>query len=166
MHPDFHDGAAMVKPPVVYTAGLLRTLGRGIDRGEWSWLARVAGQVLFYPPNVSGWDDSAWLDTSRWQGRFQTAVYAIIPGTGYAASVDPWAKDSYSTTEGPDTAVTRAIDFLDNPTLTDATRGALATFSRNCLPATMRSWEQGPYRAMRQNALRQIVATSPDYQTC
>jgi hypothetical protein len=166
MHPDFHDGAAMVKPPVVYTAGLLRTLGRGIDRGEWSWLARVAGQVLFYPPNVSGWDDSAWLDTSRWQGRFQTAVYAIIPGTGYAASVDPWAKDSYSTTEDPDTAVTRAIDFLDNPTLTDATRGALATFSRNCLPATMRSWEQGPYRAMRQNALRQIVATSPDYQTC
>ncbi len=27
MHPDFYDGAAMVKPPVVYTAGLLRTLG-------------------------------------------------------------------------------------------------------------------------------------------
>jgi hypothetical protein len=29
----------------------------------------------------------------------------------------------------------------------------------------MASWEQGPYRAMRQNALRQLIVTSPDYQT-
>jgi hypothetical protein len=30
----------------------------------------------------------------------------------------------------------------------------------------MKSWELSPFRAMRQNALRQLVATSPDYQTC
>jgi hypothetical protein len=165
MHPDFHDGPAMVKPPVVYTAGLLRTLGRTIERGDWSWLANISGQVLFYPPNVSGWDDSAWLDTSTWRGRFATAQVALMPGTGWAASVDPW-KGDYSTTEDPETAVTRAIDFLNNPVLTADTKDALLAFSRTCLPGSMKSWEKGPYRAMRQNALRQLVATSPDFHTC
>jgi hypothetical protein len=166
MHPDFHDGAAMVKPPIVYNAGLLRTLGRTVERGAWAWLSDQTGQTLFYPPNVSGWDDSAWLDTSRWRGRFQTAAYALMPGTGWAPSVDPWGKEPYSSTEDPETAVARAIDFLNNPVLTTDTRDALLAFARTCLPTTMKSWEKSPYRAMRQNALRQLVATSPDFHTC
>jgi uncharacterized protein (DUF1800 family) len=165
MHPDFHDGPAMVKPPVVFNAGLLRTLGRTIDRGEWSWLGSMMGQVLFNPPNVSGWDDSMWLDTSTWRGRFQTAGYALMPTTGWAPSIDPW-KSGYSSTEDPETAVTRALDFLNNPVVTSDTRDVLLAFARDCLPSTMKSWEKGPYRAMRQNALRQLVATSPDFHTC
>jgi uncharacterized protein (DUF1800 family) len=164
MHPDFYDGAAMVKPPVVYTAGLLRTMKRGIDIGAWSWLAEQAGQRLFYPPNVSGWDDSAWLDTSSWRGRFDTAVYAISGAGDWNGSIDPW-KDAYSKTEDAETAVARAIDFLNNPTITGDTRTALVAFANGCLPAAMRSWEQSPYRAMRQNALRQLIATAPDYHT-
>jgi hypothetical protein len=62
--------------------------------------------------------------------------------------------------------VTRAVDFLNNPVLSSDTRGALLAFSQGCLPATMKSWEKSPYRAMRQNALRQLVATSPDFHTC
>jgi hypothetical protein len=157
----------MVKPPVVYHAGLLRTLGRTIDRGDWSWLADQMGQRLFYPPNVSGWDDSAWLDTSRWRGRFQTAVYSLMPGTSWAASVDPWSKDNpYSPNEDAETAVARAVDFLNNPVISADTREALLAFARNCLPTTIKSWEKSPYRAMRQNALRQLVATCPDFHTC
>jgi uncharacterized protein (DUF1800 family) len=163
MHPDFYDGPAMVKPPVVYNAGLLRTVGRGIDIGAWTWLADLSGQHLFYPPNVSGWDDSAWLDTSSWRGRFETAVLAIAPAGTWNGSIDPW-HDPYSKTENAETAVARAIDFLNNPTITDDTRRALVAFATGCLPAKMASWEQGPFRAMRQNALRQLVATSPDYQ--
>ncbi|MEA2421622.1 MAG: hypothetical protein QOF55_721 [Thermoleophilaceae bacterium] len=165
MHPDFHDGAAMVKPPVVYTAGLLRTLGRAIDREDWTWLSDEAGQQLFYPPNVSGWDDSAWLDTSTWRGRFQIAAYAFAPYGSWSGTVDPW-KTAYSKTEDADTALARAIDFMNNPTLTADSRDSLAAFAGGCLPATMASWEQGPNRAMRQNALRQLIATAPDYQTC
>jgi uncharacterized protein (DUF1800 family) len=165
MHPDFHEGAAMVKPPVVYTAGLLRSLDRAIAEGDWVWLCDQAGQLLFNPPNVSGWDDSAWLDTSAWRGRFEIAVYALNQTGNWAGSVDPW-HGAYSKTEDAETAVTRAIDFLNNPTVTPATRDALVTFAAGCLPATMASWEQAPYRAMRQNALRQLIATSPDYQTC
>jgi uncharacterized protein (DUF1800 family) len=164
-HPDFYDGPAMVKPPVVYTAGLLRAMGRGIDRGEWSWLCDLAGQQLFNPPNVSGWDDSAWLDTSRWRGRFDVARYAIAPVGNWNGSIDPW-KTAYSKTEDAETAVARAIDFLNNPTISGHTRDALVAFAESCLPAVMASWQQAPFRAMRQNALRQLVATSPDYHTC
>src|SRR5215204_7417057 len=63
-HPHFYDGPRMVKPPIVYTAGLLRASGRGIDTESWTWLCANAGQQLFYPPNVSGWNDDRWLDTA------------------------------------------------------------------------------------------------------
>jgi hypothetical protein len=166
MHPDFYDGPAMVKPPVVYNAGILRAMGRGIDRGAWAWLSGMTGQQLFYPPNVSGWDDSAWLDTSRWRARFEIAVYATsLPGM-WNGTVDPWhAPTPYDKAEDAETAVARAIAFVNNPTLTDATRDYLVSFASSCLPA-MKSWELSPFKAMRQNALRQLVVTSPDYQTC
>jgi hypothetical protein len=65
MSPELYEGAPMVKPPVVQLAGMLRTLGRPIDTYSWVWLCDPAGQVLFRPPNVAGWDDARWLDTSR-----------------------------------------------------------------------------------------------------
>src|SRR4051812_48259675 len=164
MHPDFFEGGAMVKPPVVYNAGLLRTMGRGVD-ADWAWLSSLAGQQLFYPPNVSGWDDSAWLDTSTWRARFEMAIYSTsLPGV-WSGTIDPW-KTAYDKTEDAATAVARAIDFLNNPTISDDTRAALVAFANSCLPAVMKSWEVSPYKAMRQNALRHLVATSPDYQTC
>jgi uncharacterized protein (DUF1800 family) len=162
MHPDLHTGPAMVKPPVVYAAGLLRGQGRTVATGGWTSLCADAGQQLFFPPNVSGWDDSAWLDTSTWKGRFQIAVFALSVYGDWGGTVNPW-KSSYSKTENPETAVARALDFTGNPVLTDDTRVSLLQFARTCLPATMASWEQGPYRAMRQNALRQLVATCPDH---
>jgi uncharacterized protein (DUF1800 family) len=162
MHPDFYDGPAMVKPPVVYNAGILRAMGRGVDR-SWAWLSGLAGQQLFYPPNVSGWDDSAWLDTSRWRARFDIAVYSTsLPGV-WSGTVDPW-KTAYDKTEDPETAVARATAFLNNPTLTDATHEYLVSFAQTCVPAAMKPWELSPYKAMRQNALRQLLATAPDYQ--
>ena len=67
----------MVKPPVVYMAGLLRTLGRRVEGGSWVWLADGAGQRLFYPPNVAGWDDERWLDTGTFRGRWAIANEAL-----------------------------------------------------------------------------------------
>ena len=84
-HPALYDGGRLVKPPVVYTAGLLRRIGRPIDTTSWSWIGSMAGQQLFYPPNVAGWDDTRWLDTATWRGRWWTAQnvlrpYALDPG--------------------------------------------------------------------------------------
>jgi hypothetical protein len=158
MHPDFHDGPAMVKPPVVYNAGLLRAVGRGVDTKAWVALSDTTGQHLFWPPSVAGWDDSSWLDSSRWRGRWEMASYLLddrsVPWPGY----DP--------DEDADTGLRRALGFFGNPTLTDASRAVLLDFSTSCLPVPMQSWDRGTYRAMRQNALRHLVATCPDYQTC
>ncbi len=52
---------------------MLRAVGRGIDTDAWSWLCAQAGQMLFEPPNVSGWDDTRWLDTATFRARWQMA---------------------------------------------------------------------------------------------
>ncbi|HXC46223.1 MAG TPA: DUF1800 domain-containing protein, partial [Solirubrobacteraceae bacterium] len=74
-HPDFYDGPELVTPPVVYNAALLRSIGRPIDTTAWTWLSANAGQQLFYPPNVSGWDFTRWLDTSTAKARWEMASY-------------------------------------------------------------------------------------------
>ena len=59
---------------MVYNAGMLRATQQFITTTAWSWLDDGAGQFLFYPPNVSGWDDRRWLDTSSWRGRWDIAA--------------------------------------------------------------------------------------------
>src|SRR3712207_8124658 len=61
---------------------------------------QLAGQQLFYPPNVSGWDDSTWLDTSTWRGRAMMVTYAVRD-----KHVDPWNGADYDERE---TAATRS----------------------------------------------------------
>ena len=78
LHPDLYGGPRMVKPPVVYTAGLLRARGRGIDTAAWTKLDDASGQRLFLPPNVAGWDESRWLDTATFRGRW-FAAFALPP---------------------------------------------------------------------------------------
>jgi uncharacterized protein (DUF1800 family) len=70
MHPRFYDGPRMVKPPVVYLAGMLRARRQGIDGESLTWIANLCGQRLFDPPNVAGWDEERWLDTATLRGRW------------------------------------------------------------------------------------------------
>ena len=72
-HPSFYEGPRMVKPPVVYLAGLLRGSGRWLDTESWTWLSDMMRQRLFVPPNVAGWEDDRWLDTGTWRARWLTA---------------------------------------------------------------------------------------------
>ncbi len=69
----------MVKSPVVLNAGLLRTIGRPIDTAAWYAQDAGAGQQLFYPPDVGGWDYTRWLDTATWRARWFIA--ALVIGT-------------------------------------------------------------------------------------
>ena len=79
LHPDVYTGAPLVKPPVVYNAGLLRATGQTITTDAWTWLGGLSGQQLFHPPNVSGWNDQAWLDTSRLYGRWYSPTPCFSP---------------------------------------------------------------------------------------
>jgi hypothetical protein len=139
----------------------LRATQQFITSTDWSWLDDGAGQFLFEPPNVAGWDDTRWLDTSSWRGRWEIAAWGTRD-----QRVDPWdSAHPYDATEDPATAMSRARAALGNPSLTDETAAALLAFATNVLPATLASWQQGPYRAMRQNALRMLILTSSDFQT-
>jgi uncharacterized protein (DUF1800 family) len=157
-HPALYTGPRMVKPPAVYTAGLLRGLGRGVDTQAWSWLASGTGQRLFMPPNVSGWDDERWLDTATFRGRWDVANHASRP---YALT----DKQAASLPAEPAALVDGAIAFWGSPTLRPETRAALVAFATRAMADADARWKRTSYRFLTANALRQLVAVSPDLQT-
>jgi uncharacterized protein (DUF1800 family) len=163
VHPDFLDGPELVTPPVVYNAALLRAIGRPIDTTAWAWLSSAAGQQLFYPPNVSGWDFTRWLDTSTAKARWEIASY--VTSNTY---VNPWpgqGETHYSETEEPAAALQSALAYWANPQLSGESLQSLGEFAKSCLEGVVMSqWQNSPYRAIRQNALRMLIATSPDIQ--
>jgi uncharacterized protein (DUF1800 family) len=158
MHPDFYLGPRMVKPPVVYLASLLRARSRGIDTEVWSNLSLYAGQKLYAPPNVSGWDDERWLDTSTMRARWSYVDYMLR-----GQEIDPKTSE-YSATETPQQALNKALQYWDWPPLNIAHRKSLLNFASNAFPVDVRETDYGPLRATRQNALRQLVAINPDLQ--
>jgi uncharacterized protein (DUF1800 family) len=157
-HPALHTGPRMVKPPAVYTAGLLRSLGRGVDTQAWSWLSSQSGQRLFMPPNVSGWDDDRWLDTATFRGRWEVANYASRP---YALT----DKQAASLPAEPQALVEGAVSFWGSPTLRQETRAALVEFATKAMGDADSRWKKTSYRFLVANALRQLIAVSPDLQT-
>lgn len=161
-HPALHHGPAMTKPPVVFQAGLLRAMERGIDTDAWAWLGAWAGQLLFQPPDVSGWDDDAWLDTSSWGGRWFSVMTAV-----WDRVVDPWSATApYDATETPEQAVQRVLAFFGIPRISPECHEGLLAFARDAIPADLPTWAAGARRGMRQNALRLLLLSSADLQTC
>ncbi len=159
-HPSFYQGPRMVKPPVVYIAGLLRSQGRGIETEAWVWISGMAGQALFHPPDVSGWDDARWLDTSTWRGRWW-AANAALDDKLYEPGKSPVLPE-----ETASAAVDRALGSWGNPTISSGTRTALVAFAERCKTGANSEWKQESYPLLCQNALRMLIATSPDLQTC
>jgi hypothetical protein len=141
-------------------AGLLRATGKGIDRDDWTWICDLAGQVLFRPPNVAGWDESRWLDTATFRGRWM-AANAVLDGL----ALDP-DKDQAPTMAATPDAVGAAIQFWGNPSLSGPSRAALERFTTDAAALADKKWKIGSYGVLRQNALRMLVATAPDLQTC
>jgi uncharacterized protein (DUF1800 family) len=158
LHPALYTGPRMVKPPAVYLAGLLRGLGRGVDTEAWTWLLSLAGQQLFYPPNVAGWDDTRWLDTATFRARWEIAAYAIRP---------QMLKDNAKhVPHDPQKLLHRAHALLGHPTLTGHTEATLARFAKRAMADANADWKKRSYPPLVENALRQLLATAPDLQTC
>ena len=156
MHPDFYEGPPMVKPPVVHLVSMLRALGRYIDTDAWSWICQPTGQFLFHPPNVSGWDDERWLDTSRMRARWNM-VHWVLRKT----SVNPW-NNTYSKTETPEEALARAKSTWGGVTLMPEHEAELLAFARTAQSRATATWQHSPYRGLRQNALLQLIGVSAD----
>ncbi len=119
----------------------------------------MSGQRLFMPPNVSGWDDERWLDTATFRGRWEVANYATRP-------VSLSDKQSAALPADPKALVEGAIAFWGHPTLRPETRAALVAFATRAMGDADARWKQTSYRFLTANALRQLIAVSPDLQTC
>ena len=156
-HPALYTGPRLVKSPTVYTAGLLRRLGAPVKTTAYAWLGAMAGQQLFYPPNVGGWDDTRWLDTATWRGRWWTAQYVLNP-----FALDP---SKASQPYDANALVEGALDFWNRPPLSDATHAALVQFAQAALAdAGKASWKKQQYPVMTTNALRHLIAVAPEMQ--
>jgi uncharacterized protein (DUF1800 family) len=160
MHPLLHGGHRMVKPPIVQLVGMLRGIGRYIDTDAWAWESSEIGQMPFYPPNVSGWDATRWLNTGTWLARFNLTAEVI----GQQRALN---SETVKVTADPKAMTREAISFWGGPTISPATRAALSDYARAAaIDAATASWEREQYPVLTLNALRALVVASPDYQTC
>jgi uncharacterized protein (DUF1800 family) len=161
-HPALYTGPRMVKSPAVYTAGLLRALGRGIDTEAWTWLMSLAGQQLFYPPNVSGWDESRWLDTATFRGRWLVASRALAKAA-LDETVPPWATPR---PRDPETILATALELSGAPRIAPETRAALLELGRRVLADIGADKDKSlAYPLMAVNAVRALIAVAPERQT-
>jgi hypothetical protein len=167
--PEFYEGPRMTKPPVVFVVGMLRALRQFITEADWAWLCDGAGQRLYYPPDVSGWDDKRWIDSNTLRGRWESVNYAV---EGRTLHPDAEAAETYPA-ETPEQAVAAARGFWLDPHLTDETVDGLVELARAFQPADdtdstseNQRRHRASLRAQRQTMLRHLIAVSPDYQTC
>jgi hypothetical protein len=117
----------------------------------------MSGQRPFRPPNVAGWDEERWLDTSSYRGRWIAA--------SYITSDDDVEPDDYPPAETPEEAVQAALRYWGNPRIDAVTRAGLMDFSETVDDAIEHTWQRSQFKGLRQNALRMLIATSPEMQT-
>ena len=164
-HPKLYanlDRPDMVKSPVVFLAGTLRTIGAGVEQSSWTWLLDGMGQQLFRPPSVAGWEwGPAWLSTNTMKNRFQAVTYLLRDG-------GPLAIENGSTPVNltPQQAVNRAWHAVGRPWMSPATRAALERMAARAYsdlePDQERRRQQ---RAdMRERTLRHLMLSGPDAQ--
>lgn len=62
--------------------------------------------------------------------------------------------------------VANALAFWGDPTISGRMRSALVGFAERAFEDADEHWKRDAYPALIENALRQLVAVSPDSQTC
>jgi uncharacterized protein (DUF1800 family) len=152
----------MVKSPVVYLAGALRSSGQGIERESWSWLLEGMGQYPFHPPSVAGWDwGSAWLSSNSMRVRFDVANYLLDTPRLRVKDGSTPVKLS------PRAAVARARRAAGHPWVSGHTEAELVRMARRLL--SERKLKHGEWRQdkqeradMCQRVLRQLLLCGPD----
>jgi uncharacterized protein (DUF1800 family) len=163
-HPKLYaklDSPEMVKAPVVFVAGALRSAHRYIDADDWSWLLDNMGQYPFQPPSVAGWDwGPAWLNTNTVRARF-TAV-------NYLVQQPPLKVDDKSipVTLSADEHLAMALQAAGSPWISKSTAGSLKAmvprFFQGVKPTN--TWQMQSRADMCQRALRHLLLSGPDAQ--
>jgi uncharacterized protein (DUF1800 family) len=149
------DAPTMVKSPVVFVAGTLRSTGQGIDRDSWTWMLQAMGQYPFRPPSVAGWEwGPSWLSSNSMRMRFDFANYML--DTARVGVKDGSTPLSLS----PRQAVARARRAVGEPWTSTRTDRELLRVARRVLADEDRE-ERGD---MCQRVLRHLLISGPDAQ--
>ena len=160
MHPQLYEGPRMVKPPAVYVAGHAAGARRG-DRHRLLDLDRPSDRPAALPPAER-----------RRLGRPALARHGDVPG--------PLDRGDQRAARGADRhrpALSRgrgalpkpsakALAFLGGPDARAGDARGLERFASAPQTRDRADWEQKTAPRLRQNALRMLIATSPDLQTC
>ena len=109
---------------------------------------------------MAGWDDTRWLDTSTYRGRWVIANQVA----GHRARNPDSAGREWRELSA-EQFLNRALRFWGSPSISPATRAALLAFAQRSLSDAVDEWQKDTYPLMTENALRQLVAVSPDLQT-
>jgi uncharacterized protein (DUF1800 family) len=156
------DRPDMVKAPLVFLAGTLRTIGAGVDRSSWTWLLDGMGQMPFRPPSVAGWEwGPAWLSTNTMKNRFFVITYLFHDDGPLEVPNGSTPVDL-----SPEDAVTRAWKAVGEPWVSDATRGALVQMAGGAF-SDLRPSQTGRRQEradMRERTLRHLLLSGPDAQ--
>jgi hypothetical protein len=74
-------------------------------------------------------------------------------------------KDDDKSPLNADKLLARALEFWGQPRLTPPTKRALKTFAHHAISDADRKWKKEQYPVLIENALRHLIAVSPDSQT-
>ena len=164
------DEPNLVKPPVVYAAGVLRQLGSPM-RGNHVRVALAGMQQQPYrPPNVAGWEGGlSWLNTNTVMSRFDMVVKAqYLRYSNYYRNNEtpvPPASVNYPPDVNPETPAAvfdRAHAAVNRPWVSQATKDALIAWAGTtaALPVT----HTAAQRRQRFYALQAMILGGPDGQ--
>jgi hypothetical protein len=164
-HPKLYedlDAPDMVKCPLVFVAGHLRTGGATVTTDAYGWLLEEMGQMPFHPPSVAGWDwGPAWLSTNSIRARFSSINYLLDADKGPLAVPDGTGDESLTAAEQVD----HALDALGRPWLSASARQSLEQMAANFYSDLVKPWQvkNKPQRAdMLQRVLRHLILSGPD----
>ena len=164
-HPPLYanlDEPDMVKSPVVFVAGMLRTTGCSIDVPDWTWVLEGMGQLPFRPPSVAGWEwGAAWLSTNAIRTRF-TAVNRLVHDEG-PLQVE---RGSISAALTPEEALATARAAVGEPHLSAGSEAVLLRLAAGFFDGIRPNQaERRAERAdMLQRTLRHFLLSGPDNQ--
>ena len=150
-HPDLYAGLdepGMIKPPVVYVVGVMRTLGAQVTDTTATDHLDAMGQVPYFPPTVAGWEGGlSWLNTNTALARFGFAATLVADMT-----IDDVAGET------PAAAYDRAYAAVGQPWLATATQAAIRDYAGRAGSGTSK------LRKERQLMLRALMLAGPDAQ--
>jgi uncharacterized protein (DUF1800 family) len=157
------DRPDMVKWPVTYVAGAMRTSGTYVTHDYPVWLLSTMGQTLFSPPSVAGWDwGPAWMSSNSMRQRFAFANFLLEYGKPQVG------KGSVHPALPPKQAFARAYAAVGQPPVSAHTKTVLTHLAAGWFRDIPRSWrDQADWRAESlQRALRHLLIAGPDSQLC